>query len=279
MAQETYILPSALCKALHICAKSRASFPAGFGYWTPRRGLLVPSSKAASSGSDDKLLRLLPGEVGHSLLSFCAYFFPCCLLAILLHGSLVCRGLQSLSTIMLVQVLTLLGAGAGAVLAQDSSASVVAPTVTLEVATLFGTQTGLPSATQAVNKYLGVPFAESPPVRFAPPQPKTKLNGPLTVTEWKHSCIQQFAGSCLLLFHVSPFGLSGLLERKQLTACSRAGPLPQQLYTIGVFNQPPPEESEDCLYLNVYAPATAPPDGGRAVMFWLYGGKYRSCNY
>lgn len=29
-------------------------------------------------------------------------------------------------------------------------------------------------------------------------------------------------------------------------------------------------ESEDCLYLNVYAPAT--PTAGKAVMFWIYGG-------
>lgn len=27
-----------------------------------------------------------------------------------------------------------------------------------------------------------------------------------------------------------------------------------------------------CLYLNVYAPDSPPPKGGRAVMFWIYGG-------
>jgi acetyl esterase/lipase len=43
-------------------------------------------------------------------------------------------------------------------------------------------------------------------------------------------------------------------------------------FTINVFNTPAPEESEDCLYLNVYAPASSPPPEGRAVMFWIYGG-------
>ena len=30
--------------------------------------------------------------------------------------------------------------------------------------------------------------------------------------------------------------------------------------------------SEDCLYLNVYAPANATDDGDKAVMFWIPGG-------
>ena len=42
-----------------------------------------------------------------------------------------------------------------------------------------------------------------------------------------------------------------------------------------VFNNPggpPPQESEDCLYLNIFAPSSAPPPGGRTVLFWIYGG-------
>jgi acetylcholinesterase len=41
---------------------------------------------------------------------------------------------------------------------------------------------------------------------------------------------------------------------------------------LRVFNNPPPQESEDCLYLNVYAPSSPSPKGGRPVMFWIYGG-------
>lgn len=39
-----------------------------------------------------------------------------------------------------------------------------------------------------------------------------------------------------------------------------------------LLNTPAPEESEDCLFLNVYAPATPATSKGRAVLFWIYGG-------
>ncbi|CAN9222284.1 unnamed protein product [Alternaria alternata] len=55
-------------------------------------------------------------------------------------------------------------------------------------------------------------------------------------------------------------------------------PLSSSQFTQAVFNNPPPEESEDCLYLNVYAPATPPGGAGRAVMFWVYGGSLQFGN-
>lgn len=119
----------------------------------------------------------------------------------------------------------------------------VTPSATIDIGVLHGTQTSLPYATAPVNKFLGIPYAQSPPLRFAPPQAAAKLRKPLNVTAWKPACVQQF-----------PYP-----------------PLVQQ-FTKAVFNQPPPQESEDCLYINIYAPSTPAPSGGRAVLFWLFGG-------
>ncbi|KAI5368281.1 putative carboxylesterase, type B, carboxylesterase type B, carboxylesterase type B, active [Septoria linicola] len=125
------------------------------------------------------------------------------------------------------------------------------PTVTLEVGVVEGTTTSLPAATAAVNKYLGIPFAD-PPTRFAPPERAQAAGQKINATAFKPACIQQFAGSDLV-----------------------AG------FTKAVFNNPggvPPEESEDCLYLNIYAPSTPAPCDGRAVLFWLYGGSLQFGN-
>ncbi|KAB8339114.1 hypothetical protein FH972_022050 [Carpinus fangiana] len=119
------------------------------------------------------------------------------------------------------------------------------PTATIDIGVLHGTQTSLSYANAPVNKFLGVPYAQSPPIRFSPPSAPKKLarGSPLNVTAWKPACIQQFVYPAL-----------------------------QQAFTKGVFNQPPPQESEDCLYINIYAPSTPSPAGGRAVLFWLFGG-------
>jgi len=55
-----------------------------------------------------------------------------------------------------------------------------------------------------------------------------------------------------------------------------ADPLAAQQFTEAVFNLIPVGESEDCLYLNVYAPSTPPSQNGRAVLFWIHGGNTRS---
>ncbi|GAB7351886.1 hypothetical protein MBLNU459_g2431t2 [Dothideomycetes sp. NU459] len=110
------------------------------------------------------------------------------------------------------------------------------PTAFIENGMVVGTTTSLPAATATVNKFLGIPFAQSPPRRFTPPQPAAFMPM-INATAWKPACIQQFVS------------------------------------LQSVFDMSQPSESEDCLYLNVYAPSTPSTDlNGRAVLFWIYGG-------
>lgn len=54
----------------------------------------------------------------------------------------------------------------------------------------------------------------------------------------------------------------------------------QDLFTRAVFNLPEPQESEDCLYLNVFAPrkARAPNSTPYPVLYWMYGGAWQFGN-
>lgn len=121
--------------------------------------------------------------------------------------------------------------------------------MTIGAGVIIGTTTAIPSATATVNQYLGVPFAQSPPERFSPPQPPAPYRSPLVAQQWSPACIQQFQY-----------------------------PRSSYEFTRAVFNTPAPEESEDCLYLNVYAPSTPAPSDGRAVLFWIYGGSLQFGN-
>lgn len=116
-----------------------------------------------------------------------------------------------------------------------------APSATLDSGVVVGATTSLPSSKVAVHKFLGIPFA-APPVRFDPPVNPAKWSEPLDTTAYKPACIQQFNY-----------------------------PEAAREFTIDLFNTPPPAagESEDCLYINVYAPAGGK---GKTVMFWIYGG-------
>lgn len=66
------------------------------------------------------------------------------------------------------------------------------PTATIDAGVVHGTTTSLPAATATVNKYLGIPFAASPPVRFSPPQKPHSWSTPIDATAFKPACIQQF---------------------------------------------------------------------------------------
>ena len=131
------------------------------------------------------------------------------------------------------------------------------PTATIDAGVLIGTTTAVPSGKASVNKFLGIPFAVSPPERFSPPQPVGEFPGPVTVQAVSPACVQEF----MCQYHYSHQGI--ILTRSKDPAKSRN-------FTITVFDTPQPAESEDCLYLNVFAPATG--ETGKSVMFYIYGG-------
>jgi para-nitrobenzyl esterase len=90
-----------------------------------------------------------------------------------------------------------------------------------------------------VRAFLGIPYAAPPlsDLRWRPPEPPTKWNGTRDATKYGARCMQGQA------FEDMVFQDAG--------------------------------ESEDCLYLNVFAPADAKPKGKLPVMFWIHGGGYR----
>ncbi|RDA96128.1 hypothetical protein CP533_1758 [Ophiocordyceps camponoti-saundersi (nom. inval.)] len=114
------------------------------------------------------------------------------------------------------------------------------PTVSIDSGVLVG------STSSPVNRFLGIPFAEAP-VRFERAEPARKWDGVYNATQHKPACFQSFRD-----------------------------PEDYRQRTMKWFNSPPPPngESEDCLYLDVYAPADAAP-ASKAVMFWIYGGNFQ----
>jgi para-nitrobenzyl esterase len=90
--------------------------------------------------------------------------------------------------------------------------------------------------------FLGIPYAAPPvgPLRFRAPQPAPAWSAPRDATVLGPDCIQGIGAG-------RAFGLRG------------------SLMVLG---------SEDCLSLNVYAPADAAPGAHLPVMVWIYGGGF-----
>ncbi|BFZ55295.1 hypothetical protein PYCC9005_002335 [Savitreella phatthalungensis] len=119
------------------------------------------------------------------------------------------------------------------------------PVVTVAEGPIQGSRTSLSAGGPVVTKYAGIPFAASP-IRFAPPQAPATRTTTLAATTTQPACIQQFIGG------------PGSSDRVK-----------------AVFNNPglpPPAESEDCLYLNVYVPPGTTSTSGKASLFWIFGG-------
>jgi hypothetical protein len=152
---------------------------------------------------------------------------------------------------------------AAALLGCVAAAPAIRPTVSIASGAVVGTATMVSTASAVpVNRYLGIPFAQSPPERFSPPINPADWTEPLDASKFKDACVQQF--NCQF---------TACLKNRLLTLC--VDPEASRNFSMTIFNNPggaPPVESEDCLYLNVFTPATKAPAGGRTVMFWIYGG-------
>ncbi|KAI1044569.1 hypothetical protein LB505_010403 [Fusarium chuoi] len=119
------------------------------------------------------------------------------------------------------------------------------PTATLDSGPIFGLTTTLPAASP-VNKFLGIPYAAKPQrfSRATGPEPWTE---PLNATRFGPSCRQLFVQS-------------------ELT--------PEIDLLKGLFNTAS-RESEDCLFINAFAPADA---HSKAVLLFISGGGWQQGN-
>lgn len=106
----------------------------------------------------------------------------------------------------------------------------------MKLQTALGTIRG--TCEDGVARFLGIPFARPPlgVLRWLAPQPSDPWQGELDATKYPNRCLQP--------------------------------PFPEALSDVVMHG----DTSEDCLYLNIWAP---PPDGRqRAVMFYIHGGGY-----
>jgi len=108
------------------------------------------------------------------------------------------------------------------------------------------------STTPSVRQFLGIRYAEPPvgALRFAPPKTKTKATGAIDATKFGASCMQQFSnGKTIYTEQVPQFLING-------------------------------GNSEDCLFLNVWAPVVKQKrDGyetkkGLPVLLYIPGGGF-----
>ncbi|KAL1764404.1 neuroligin-4, X-linked isoform X1 [Sigmodon hispidus] len=131
------------------------------------------------------------------------------------------------------------------------------PVVSTNYGRLRGLRVSLPGDVLGpVEQFLGVPYA-APPTgarRFQPPEPPSSWPGVRNATRFAPVCPQHLDERALL--------------RDMLPVWFTAN-----LDTLAAYVQ---EQSEDCLFLNVYAPAgdAHDPGGRKPVMVYIHGGSY-----
>ncbi|KAI0314399.1 carotenoid ester lipase precursor [Amylostereum chailletii] len=130
----------------------------------------------------------------------------------------------------------------------DPASRSVDPTITLDHGTFTGANSG------AINSFLGIPFALPPldDLRFQLPRPNAPYTGTHNATAFGHSCIQQ-SSTVPIPSGLDPVAIQFLESSGGSTATS---------------------DSEDCLTVNVVAPADATVKSKLPVVVWIYGGGF-----
>ncbi|KAI1057135.1 hypothetical protein LB507_001639 [Fusarium sp. FIESC RH6] len=142
-------------------------------------------------------------------------------------------------------LLTALFAASSLALPQTTTPDHQNPTATVDNGVVIGTTTSIPDSETTVNQFLGIPFGANP-IRFSAPEPAKPWDTPYDASRYQPSCFMQFNY-----------------------------PEAKRNRTIKTFATPGPPAgtSEDCLNLNIYAPAGSNA-GSKPVAFWIHGGSF-----
>ncbi|KAF2635990.1 prolyl oligopeptidase-like protein [Massarina eburnea CBS 473.64] len=114
------------------------------------------------------------------------------------------------------------------------------PRQTQQVTTSFGSVQGATSNLESgVTVYKGIPFAKPPvgDLRWTAPTSPANWSGVLNATTFGADCAQSYS-------------------------------------EVGLFSSGNTNISEDCLYMNIWAPANASSTSNLPVFLWIYGGRF-----